>query len=115
MRACPAEAVSSLYLLPAALTMGLLGTAAGRVARRFGSKSALVAGAAIAAVAFGYAAIAHSHPYEMLITTTLLGIGIGLAFAALGNVIVQAVPATQTGVASGMNTVMRHSEVRWAA
>src|SRR5205085_8752055 len=39
--------VSSLYLLPAALTMGLLGTAAGRVARRFGSKSALVAGAAI--------------------------------------------------------------------
>jgi MFS family permease len=42
--------VSSLYLLPAALTMGLLGTAAGRVARRFGSKSALVAGAAISAV-----------------------------------------------------------------
>jgi hypothetical protein len=43
----------------------------------------------------------------MLITTTLLGIGIGLAFAALGNLIVQAVPSTQTGVASGMNTVMR--------
>ena len=33
--------------------------------------------------------------------------GIGLAFAALGNLIVQAVPPTQTGVASGMNTVMR--------
>ena len=29
------------------------------------------------------------------------------AFAALGNLIVQAVPPTQTGVASGMNTVMR--------
>jgi hypothetical protein len=40
--------VSSLYLLPSALTMGVLGTAAGRVARRFGSKSALVAGTAIA-------------------------------------------------------------------
>src|SRR5207248_8912244 len=33
--------VSSLYLLPSALAMGLLGAAAGRVARRFGSKSAL--------------------------------------------------------------------------
>lgn len=98
---------SSLYLLPAALTMGLLGTAAGAVARRFGSKSALVAGAAIGAVAFGYAAILHRHPYQMLITTTLLGVGIGLAFAALGNLIVQAVASTQTGVASGMNTVMR--------
>src|SRR2546421_3502908 len=44
--------VSSLYLLPAALTMGLLGTAAGRVARRFGSKSALIAGTGLSAVAF---------------------------------------------------------------
>jgi MFS family permease len=43
----------------------------------------------------------------MLISASLLGIGIGLAFAALGNLIVQAVPSHQTGVASGMNTVMR--------
>jgi EmrB/QacA subfamily drug resistance transporter len=98
---------SSLYLLPAALSMGMLGLVAGRVARRFGSKLALVAGAAIAAVAFGFAAVAHRHPYEMLITAVLLGVGIGLAFAALGNLIVQAVPPNQTGVASGMNTVMR--------
>jgi EmrB/QacA subfamily drug resistance transporter len=99
--------VSSLYLLPSALAMGILGTAAGRVARRFGSKTALVAGSAIAAAAFAYAAVLHDHPYDMLITAGLLGIGIGLAFAALGNLIVQAVPSTQTGVASGMNTVMR--------
>ena len=99
--------VSSLYLLPSALTMGLLGTAAGTVSRRFGSKRALVVGAAVTAVSFAYAALAHRHPYQMLITALLLGIGIGLAFAALGNLIVQAVPPTQTGVASGMNTVMR--------
>ena len=43
----------------------------------------------------------------MLVTATLLGVGIGLAFAALGNLIVQAVPPSQTGVATGMNTVMR--------
>jgi EmrB/QacA subfamily drug resistance transporter len=99
--------ISSVYLLPSALTMGTLGAVAGRVSRRFGSKRALVAGTAIAAVSFGFAALAHRHPFEMLITTALLGIGIGLAFAALGNLIVQAVPPTQTGVASGMNTVMR--------
>ncbi len=99
--------VSSLYLLPSALAMGVLGTAAGRVARRFGSRAALIAGSGFSAVAFGYAALAHAHPYQMLITAALLGIGIGLAFAALGNLIVKAVPSTQTGVASGMNTVMR--------
>jgi EmrB/QacA subfamily drug resistance transporter len=99
--------VSSLYLLPSALAMGLLGTMAGRVAHRYGSKAALIAGAAVSAAAFGYAVVAHRHPYEMLISAFLLGVGIGLAFSALGNLIVQAVPPTQTGVATGMNTVMR--------
>ena len=99
--------VASLYLLPSALTMGLLGTAAGAVSRRFGSKRALVAGTAVTAMSFLYAAVQHRHPFQMLITAFLLGVGIGLAFAALGNLIVQAVPPTQTGVASGMNTVMR--------
>jgi MFS family permease len=99
--------VSGLYLLPSALGMALLGTAAGRVARRFGSKLALLVGSAVTAVSFGWMAVAHAHPYDMLISATLLGIGMGLAFAALGNLIVQAVPAEQTGVASGMNTVMR--------
>ncbi len=99
--------VSSLYLLPAALGMGLLGTQAGRVARRYGSKLALIVGTGVTAVSFGFLWVAHAHPFEMLISAALLGIGIGLAFAALGNLIVQAVPATQTGIATGMNTVMR--------
>ena len=67
----------------------------------------MLAGSVITAVAFGWLAVAHGHPYDMLISSSVLGIGIGLAFAALGNLIVQAVPPSQTGVATGMNTVMR--------
>jgi MFS family permease len=99
--------VSGLYLLPSCLFMGLLGSFAGRAARRYGSKPSLVVGAAITALAFGWLWAAHAHPYDMLISSALLGVGIGLAFAALGNLIVQAVPPEQTGVAGGMNTVMR--------
>ena len=98
---------SSLYLLPATLGLGLLGTVAGRVAHRFGSKPALIAGTAITALSFIWIAVNHRRPYDMVIAASLLGIGIGLAFAALGNLIVQAVPPRQTGVATGMNTVMR--------
>ena len=98
---------AGLYLLPCALGMGVLGTMAGRVERRFGSRHALIAGAAISAAACGWLAVASRHHYDMLLSSTLLGVGIGLAFAALGNLIVQAVPASQTGVASGMNTVLR--------
>ncbi len=99
--------VSSLYLLPASLAMAVSGAAAGRVTHRFGSKFAFVAGGLISAVSFGFAAVEHRHPYEMVISTTLLGVGIGLAYAALGNLIIQAVAPAQTGVATGMNTVMR--------
>ncbi len=99
--------VSSLYLLPSAVGMALFGAAAGRIAHRFGSKSALIVGTALTAAAYLWLVVAHSHPYDLLISSTLLGAGIGLAYSALGNLIVQAVPASQTGVATGMNTVMR--------
>jgi MFS family permease len=99
--------VSGLYLLPSTVFMFVLGLAAGRISARFGSKFALVAGTAVTTCAFAWLAIAHGHPYDMLASAALLGVGIGLAFAALGNLVVQAVPAYQTGVASGMNTVMR--------
>jgi MFS family permease len=98
---------AGLYLLPCALGMGVLGSLAGRVERRFGSRRALIAGAAVSAVACGWLTLTSRHPLDMVISSTLLGVGIGLAFAALGNLIVQAVPASQTGVASGMNTVLR--------
>ena len=99
--------VAGLYLLPCALGMSLLGSVAGRVERRFGSRSALMAGAGLSAAACGWLTISSRHGYDMLGSSALLGVGIGLAFAALGNLIVQAVPAHQTGAASGMNTVLR--------
>ena len=98
---------SSLYLLPSAVGMAVLGTV--RRPRRppVRVKARSDRGSAITGAAFAWLSVAHAHPYDMLISSCLLGIGIGLAFAALGNLIVQAVPASQTGVATGMNTVMR--------
>ncbi|HVW90006.1 MAG TPA: MFS transporter [Gaiellaceae bacterium] len=99
--------VSALYLLPSTVGMVVVGFAAGWIAVRFGSKAALVGGSIVTALSFGVLAVQHAHPYDMLVSSALLGIGIGLAFAALGNIVVQAVADHQTGVASGMNTVMR--------
>lgn len=99
--------VSGLYLLPATIGMTILGVMAGRISARFGSRSALLVGTVFSAASFLMLAVAHGAPWEMLVSAALLGVGIGLAFAALGNLIVQAVPSSQTGVASGMNTVMR--------
>jgi MFS family permease len=96
-----------IFLLPSTGTMLLTGALAGRVAGRFGSKMALVFGAAVTAASFIVLSFAHDHSWDIYVAAALLGAGVGLAFAAMGNLIVQAVPAEQTGVASGMNTVMR--------
>ncbi|HYC81743.1 MAG TPA: MFS transporter [Solirubrobacterales bacterium] len=99
--------VSGLYLLPATVGMTILGLGAGRISARFGSRWALLAGTAFTFASFLMLALAHDRPWEMLVAAALLGVGMGLAFAALGNLIVQAVSPEQTGVASGVNTVMR--------
>jgi MFS family permease len=99
--------VSGLYLLPSTIGMTILGIYAGRISARFGSRAALLAGTAFTTASFALLTVAHAHPYDLLIAAGLLGVGIGLAFAALGNLIVQSVSNHQTGVASGMNTVMR--------
>ena len=96
-----------LFLLPATLMLIIVGALAGRVAARFGSKRALVVGSASAMTSFAMLLFFHHHPWNFYVSMAILGVGIGLAFAAMGNLIVEAVPPEQTGVATGMNTVLR--------
>jgi EmrB/QacA subfamily drug resistance transporter len=99
--------MSGVYLLPFTAGTITLSFLSGAVARRFGSRAAVIGGSAIAAVGFALTTFVHARPYEMMLTAALIGIGIGLAYAALGNLIVLAVEPRQTGAATGMNTVMR--------
>jgi MFS family permease len=48
-----------------------------------------------------------SQQWEIYVVAGLLGIGIGLSFSAMANLIVQNVRREQTGVATGMNAVTR--------
>jgi MFS family permease len=98
---------AGLFMLPSTVAMLLVGPMAGRLERAFGSKPPLVAGLLFAAAAFVLLALAHGGRADIYAASTLLGIGIGLSFAAMANLIVVAVPADRTGVATGMNTIMR--------
>jgi MFS family permease len=57
-------------------------------------------------IAFVVLAMADSR-WEIYLAATLVGAGVGFAFASMANLIVEAVPAGQTGVATGMNTIVR--------
>jgi EmrB/QacA subfamily drug resistance transporter len=98
---------AGLFMLPSTMGMLLMGPLAGRLERAFGSKPPLIAGVLSAAASFAFLAVAHGAHADIYVASALLGIGIGLSFAAMANLIVVAVPADQTGVATGMNTIMR--------
>jgi len=99
--------LSGLVLLPSSVAMFVVGVASGRLTSRFGAKSVLVAGALISIVTFALLTFAHRQEWEILLAMVLQGVGFGMAFAAMSNLVVQGVPAEQTGVASGMNANIR--------
>ena len=98
---------AGLFLIPSTLMMLIAAPLAGRLSGRYGSKVPLVLGAAITMLAFVLLALAHSAHWHVYLASLLLGIGVGFAFASMANLIVEAVRADQTGVATGMNAVMR--------
>jgi MFS family permease len=87
--------------------MLVVGAQTGRLEKLFGSKPPLLSGGAFALASFAVLAFARDARWEIYLASTLLGAGIGLAFAAMANLIVENVPAHQTGVATGMNAVTR--------
>jgi EmrB/QacA subfamily drug resistance transporter len=98
---------AGLMLLPSAFTMFAVGMFAGRLARWLGGKTLVVAGCCIGAAAMATLAFAHHEQWQVYLSTALMGVGFGLAFAAMSALVVAAVPASQTGVASGMNANIR--------
>ena len=98
---------SGLTLLPLSVMFLMSGTASGWLSRRFSSELSLVFGSATSGAAFLVLAFAHSTRGHILVAMILLGVGFGLAFAAMSSIVVHAVPSHQTGAASGMNANIR--------
>ena len=98
---------SGLMMLPQTVATFVISLFAGELARRFGSKKLVIVGATIGAVGYLLVAVAHDRQWGIFLISVVIGLGFGMAFAAMSNLIVAAVPAHQTGVASGMNANIR--------
>jgi MFS family permease len=99
---------AGLYLLPSSVTLLFAGPLAGLLARRWGSaKWPLVLGMVFVAGSTAAFAYFNDEPWQILAAMPFLGIGVGFAFASMAVLVTEAVDPTETGVANGMNTVMR--------
>jgi EmrB/QacA subfamily drug resistance transporter len=98
---------AGLFLLPATVAIVVVGQMAGVLERWIGSRGSLIGGALFSLACYALLVTDTNSTLDVYVAAGLLGIGIGLSFSAMANLIVQNVPQEQTGVATGMNAVTR--------
>ncbi|WP_371483756.1 MFS transporter [Kitasatospora sp. NBC_00315] len=98
---------AGLLMLPMLVAMFASGILSGRLAGRFPAKAQLTSGAVLGSIACAILAGWHDRPWQVALAAGVFGLGIGLAFASMSNLIVHSVPAAQTGAATGMNANIR--------
>jgi EmrB/QacA subfamily drug resistance transporter len=98
---------AGVLMLPSALAMLFIGPVSGILGARMGNKVPLTLGAVATAVGLLLMGLMHGSELEILVFNTIASIGIGLAYAAMPNLIVDAVPQERTGEATGFNAVVR--------
>jgi len=99
---------AGLLMAPGGLMMLLAAPIVGRVSERIGSKLPLAIGGFLASGALFGLALAHDSALLIVLWGAILNTGIGCAFAALPNLIIGAVDPSETGEATGVNTIARN-------
>ncbi|MYS42738.1 MFS transporter, partial [Streptomyces sp. SID5998] len=99
--------VAGLCVAPLGLTMMFTAPVYARLSARYGPKVTLIIGLLIIAIGYGGGLGLMNAAWQTVVTSLMLGAGIGLAYSSLPALIVGAVPASETGAANGLNTLMR--------
>ncbi|MGW0942490.1 MFS transporter [Streptomyces sp. NPDC002623] len=98
---------AGLLVAPLGLTMMITAPVYAKLSAKYGPKVTLILGMLIIAIGYGAGLGLMSAAWQSLVIAVVLGAGIGLAYSSLPALIVGAVPASETGAANGLNTLMR--------
>ncbi|QKW06233.1 MFS transporter [Streptomyces sp. NA04227] len=99
--------VAGLCVAPLGLTMMLTAPIYARISAKYGPKASLITGMLVIALGYAGGLALMDAVWQTVVTSVVLGAGIGLAYAALPALIVGAVDPSETGAANGLNTLMR--------
>lgn len=98
---------AAVTVMPAGLVMMLISPLAGRLERATGPRALLTGGAVALVIAYAFVYFFSSEVWHILLANVLVGVGIGLGFAAMPMLIMRAVPANETGASNGVNALFR--------
>jgi MFS family permease len=99
--------VAGLLQAPGGLCMMAMSPVSARITVASGPRTTLMIGALVVASGYGFAALFHSHIWQLLLSTMVVGSGIGLAYGAMPLLIMAAVPIAQTAAANSLNNLCR--------
>ncbi|MGW7752488.1 MFS transporter [Streptomyces violaceusniger] len=99
--------MAGLYFAPMGVAMMLVSPLSARINAAKGPKVSLVLGLIVIGATYGAGLVMMDYIWQIVVLSTALGIGIGIAYSAMPTLIVSAVPAAETGAANGLNTLMR--------
>ncbi len=102
---------AGIYMLPMTVSMGLFGILAGRISDRYGQRMLTVIGLLISALSLlGLTFLPYNFSYvKMGILITIFGAGYGLFNSPNISAVMNSVPASDRGSASGMLNNMRNT------
>lgn len=93
---------SASFTVLAGVTTTAFGMLLGVMAKRLGMRTPLIAGCLVLALGVASLAFWHTERWQVIVFWAIAGIGGGITYGAIPNLVVAAVPAEQQGVGSGM-------------
>ncbi|SEH02804.1 Major Facilitator Superfamily protein [Nonomuraea solani] len=96
-----------IYLLPTTTLMLVVSVLAGPLMRRFTASALVAAGSALVTAATLWLAFSSYSDIDLYGAATVLGLGLGLGYAALGTMAVEHVEPAKTAAAGGVNGLVR--------
>jgi MFS family permease len=96
-----------LVMGPSGLVMMATAPLSARISRTKGPKVTLMAGAVVVAVGYGIGIVMMSAIWQLVLISSVIGAGIGIAYGAMPALIMAAVPISETAAANSLNTLMR--------
>ena len=98
---------AGLWMAPGGLMMLFFAPVSARLIRTFGAKFALAIGATVLGCGYLVSFFLISAPWEILIASSVCSAGVGIGYAAMPTLIMDAVPIQEAGSAVGINGLMR--------
>ncbi len=96
-----------LAMAPSGIMMLLLAPVSAKLSTRYGPKVTLAIGAVVIAIGFGFRITVIDHFWQIVVGTTIVGAGTGIAYAAMPSMILLGARKAELAAANGLNALAR--------